>query len=90
MILLLLPLILKKPIKEAIDMDATVAELKYYLTTYADRFLKKDTNNKKMYQCPFCGSGSHGKASTGAFSIKENMFKCFSCGTTGDIFTLHA
>lgn len=86
----LLPLILKKPIKEAIDMDATVAELKNYLTTYADRFLKKDTNNKKMYQCPFCGSGSHGKASTGAFSIKENMFKCFSCGTTGDIFTLHA
>lgn len=71
-------------------MDATVAELKNYLTTYADRFLKKDTNNKKMYQCPFCGSGSHGKASTGAFSIKENMFKCFSCGTTGDIFTLHA
>ncbi len=71
-------------------MDAIVAELKNYLTTYADRFLKKDANNKKMYQCPFCGSGTHGKTSTGAFSIKENMFKCFSCGTTGDIFTLHA
>lgn len=64
-------------------------ELRTHLLDFANSNLEKDKRYKKMYQCPYCGSGSHGgRYSDGAFSIKGNLFKCFSCNKTGDIFTL--
>lgn len=66
-------------------------ELRTHLLDFANSYLEKDKRYKKMYQCPYCGSGSHGgRNSDGAFSIKNNLFKCFSCNKTGDIFTLAA
>ncbi len=40
--------------------------------------------NNKLSECPFCGSGK-GKKQSPAFSIniKENYYKCFSCGSQG-------
>lgn len=44
------------------------------------------------YICPLCGSGSHGRGSTAAFSIDRDGVhgKCFSCGFYGDLFDLVA
>lgn len=72
-----------------LDDTQQIEELKAHLLDFANSNLEKDRHNKKMYQCPYCGSGSHGgRNSDGAFSIKGNLFKCFSCNKTGDIFTL--
>lgn len=69
--------------------DRQTEELKSYLLDYAESRLQKDAHNKKLYICPICGSGSRGtRDSDGAFSIKNNFFKCFSCNATGDIFNL--
>lgn len=74
-----------------LDDTQQIEELKTHLLDFANSYLEKDRRNKKMYQCPYCGSGSHGgRYSDGAFSIKGNIFKCFSCNKTGDIFTLAA
>lgn len=72
-----------------LDDTRQIEELKAHLLDFANSNLEKDRHNRKMYQCPYCGSGSHGgRNSDGAFSIKGNLFKCFSCNKTGDIFTL--
>jgi len=45
-------------------------------------------NQKRKAPCPFCGSGTSGKAdSDGAFTYypKNNIGKCFSCGTGTNI-----
>ena len=61
---------------------------KPFLKTYADEHLEK-SKGKNLYCCPLCNSGNkqHG---TGAFSINEetNTWKCFSCGTSGDVLDL--
>lgn len=61
-------------------------ELKYYIRNYAEEMLTK-SKSKNQYECVFCGSGT-GSHGTGALTIYENYFKCYSCGTVGDIFDL--
>lgn len=61
-------------------------ELKYYIRNYAEEMLTK-SKSKNQYECVFCGSGT-GSHATGALTIYENYFKCYSCGTVGDIFDL--
>ena len=52
------------------------------------------THERGKYICPLCGSGSHGRGSTAAFSIQEKDGKkyghCFSCGFYGDYVDLVA
>lgn len=64
-----------------------IDDLKTYINEYARRYLKPSVNGH--YQCPFCGSGTHGKK-TGGLSIETNYhyFYCFSCNEGGDIFKL--
>lgn len=61
---------------------------KPYLMDYVNSITTKSPKNKSNYICPLCGSGS-GANGTGAFSLKGNMWKCFSCGEGGDIFDLY-
>lgn len=47
------------------------------------------SKGKHFYVCPLCSSGHSGRrGSDGAFHVKENRWKCFSCGESGDIFNL--
>lgn len=62
-------------------------QLKGYLRSYVESVTQK-SKGANMYVCPLCGSGS-GKNATGAFSIKGNSWKCFSCNEGGDIFDLY-
>lgn len=64
---------------------------KGYLEDYVRQHLKKSKG--QLYQCPLCGSGSHGgKDSDGAFSLypkgENTEWKCHACQEGGDIFTL--
>ena len=61
--------------------------LKGNLTTFVES-VTEHSKGKDMYVCPLChsGEGIHG---TGAFSIKGDKWKCFSCGESGDIFDLY-
>lgn len=54
--------------------------------------LTPSQRERGKYICPLCGSGSHGRNSTAAFSIDRDGVhgKCFSCGFYGDIFDLVA
>ena len=61
-------------------------ELKGKLKEYVETITRK-SKGANMYICPICGSGS-GKNGTGAFSIKGDSWKCFSCNAGGDIFDL--
>ena len=61
-------------------------ELKGKLKDYVESITRK-SKGANMYVCPVCGSGS-GKNGTGAFSIKGDSWKCFSCNAGGDIFDL--
>lgn len=61
-------------------------ELKPRLKDYVESKTKK-SKGANMYVCPICGSGT-GSNKTGAFSIKDNRFKCFACDKSGDIFDL--
>lgn len=54
------------------------------LQEYAEARLAK---MGRLYVCPSCGSGT-GPSKSPAFSIKGDMFKCFSCGIGGDVFDL--
>lgn len=54
------------------------------LQEYAEARL---TKMGRLYVCPSCGSGT-GPSKSPAFSIKGDMFKCFSCGIGGDVFDL--
>lgn len=59
------------------------------LRGYAEQHLKKSAGG--MYCCPICGSGTHGTASSdGALSVMNDgtRWKCFSCGSGGDVFDL--
>ena len=57
------------------------------LVEYCKDHLRADGRGR--YVCPYCNSGGHGtRGSDSAFSIKGDTFKCFSCGTTGDVFDL--
>lgn len=54
--------------------------------------LTPSQRERGKYICPLCGSGSHGRNSTAAFSIDRDGVhgKCFSCDFYGDIFDLVA
>jgi len=54
--------------------------------------LTPSQRERGKYVCPICGSGSHGRNSTAAFSIDRDGVhgKCFSCDFYGDIFDLVA
>lgn len=57
------------------------------LKAYAEAHLTKSRGG--AYCCPICDSGNHGTASSdGALSVKDNMWKCFSCQAGGDVFDL--
>ena len=60
--------------------------LKDKLKEYVESITTK-SKGANMYVCPLCHSGE-GKSKTGAFSIKGNSWKCFSCNAGGDIFDL--
>ena len=62
-------------------------QLKPYLQDYANSVTQKSKGG--LYLCPICGSGT-GAHKTGAFSIKGEQWKCFSCNQGGDIFDLYA
>lgn len=67
------------------DKESAKLLLKGRLREYADRVL--DHSKSGMYCCPYCNSGK-GDNQSGAFSVKGDFWKCFSCHETGDIFTL--
>lgn len=56
------------------------------LREYADAHLER---RGRQYVCPACGSGTHANG-TPALSITPDgsHWKCFSCGTGGDVFDL--
>lgn len=56
------------------------------LERYCDDQLDKRGN--RVYNCPFCGSGTHGHG-TAAFSLDgKGHYKCFSCNEGGDLLDL--
>lgn len=62
---------------------------KPYLKDYVNSITTISPKNKSNYICPICGSGK-GENGTGAFSLKGNLWHCFSCNEGGDIFDLYA
>ncbi|MGM9849078.1 MAG: phage/plasmid primase, P4 family [Bacilli bacterium] len=71
-------------------------QIKELLIPYADYLgAKRDKKaGKDMYTCPLCHSGEHGYSSTGALHIGRNKdgtlsYYCHSCGSSGNIFSLH-
>lgn len=54
------------------------------LQEYAEEKLQRAG---RSFICPACGSGT-GANRTPAFSIRDSIFKCFSCGVGGDVFDL--
>lgn len=69
------------------NREAVVEQLKTYLRDYVKTVTQR-SRGANMYVCPLCGSGT-GQHGTGAFSVKQNRWKCFSCGKGGDIFDLY-
>ena len=69
------------------DRQEARDQIKGYLKHYVESVTER-SKGANMYKCPLCGSGS-GKNATGAFSIKGNSWKCFSCNEGGDIFDLY-
>lgn len=68
------------------EFERAVQELKGHIQDYADEMLTR-SKTKGQYVCKFCGSGQGAKA-TGALTVYENHFYCFSCQQKGDIFDL--
>ena len=68
------------------EFERAVQELKGRIKDYAEDMLTK-SKTKGQYVCVFCGSGQGVKA-TGALTMYENHFYCFSCQQKGDIFDL--
>ena len=68
------------------EFEKAVQELKEHIKDYAEGMLTK-SRGKNQYVCPFCASGT-GVNGTGAFTVYENHFYCFSCQKNGDIFDL--
>lgn len=61
---------------------------KDFLTDYVNSITTKSPRNKSNYICPICNSGN-GANGTGAFSLKGNLWHCFSCNAGGDIYDLY-
>lgn len=57
---------------------------------YIHSVLRQDEKNKNFYQCPFCGSGTHGTHSTGALAVDftKKTWYCHSCGESGGMSQL--
>ena len=57
---------------------------------YINSVLQKDAKTKNFYQCPFCGSGTHGAHSTGALAVDfaKRTWYCHSCGENGGMLDL--
>lgn len=72
------------------NYNTTADAIKRHLSDYAESYLTR-SKGRNQYNCPFCGSGTGAKG-TGAFTVypENNRYKCFSCGTSGDIFDLAA
>ena len=68
------------------EFERAVQELKGHIKDYANEMLTK-SKGKDQYECIFCGSGT-GSNGTGALTVYENNFYCFSCQQKGDIFDL--
>ena len=68
------------------EFGKAVQELKKHIKDYAEEMLTK-SKTKGQYVCKFCGSGQGAKA-TGALTVYDNHFYCFSCQEKGDIFDL--
>lgn len=66
-------------------MDFEQIKSQVHIRDYADALLEK--RGRDTYVCPSCGSGT-GPKRTAAFHLKDERFKCFSCGIGGDIFDL--
>lgn len=72
----------------------SIRQCRSYLTDYVNSITHHSpSGGRGMYCCPICGSGTgnSGKSRpTGAFSIAPDKehWKCFACGTGGDIFDL--
>lgn len=58
-----------------------------FLGKYVESITRKSKSG--FYVCPLCHSGT-GRNGSGAFRISDNgiLWKCFSCGEGGDIFSL--
>ena len=68
------------------DFDRAKEEIKARLPEYAAAELTR-SKGKDKYVCPFCDSGMKANG-TGALTIYENHYFCFSCQRKGDIFDL--
>ena len=68
------------------EFEIVVQGLKGYIRNYAEEMLTK-SKSKDQYECIFCGSGT-GTKGTGALTVYEEHFYCFSCQKSGDIFDL--
>ena len=68
------------------EFERAVQKLKEYIQDYAEEMLTK-SKSKGQYECIFCGSGT-GTKGTGALTVYEDHFYCFSCQKSGDIFDL--
>ena len=66
-------------------MDFEQIKSQVHIRDYADALLEK--RGRDTYVCPSCGSGT-GPKRTAAFHLKDERFKCFSCGIGGDVFDL--
>lgn len=68
------------------DSETVIQNLKPLIKAYAAEKLVP-SKNKNQYVCPFCGSGT-GVNGTGAFTVYNSNYYCFSCHSGGDIFDL--
>ena len=68
------------------EFEIVVQGLKGYIRDYAEEMLTK-SKSKDQYECIFCGSGT-GRNGTGALTVYQTSFYCFSCQKSGDIFDL--
>ena len=66
--------------------EQAIQKLKGHIRDYAEEILTK-SKGKDQYECIFCGSGT-GSNGTGALTIYQDSFYCFSCRKSGDIFDL--
>jgi len=59
---------------------------------YIRTVLVPDPISKNFYNCPFCGSGTHGDRSTGALNVDfdKKTWHCFACGEGGGMLMVTA
>lgn len=68
------------------DFQNVIETVKQHLPDYAQEHLKR-SKGKNKFICIFCGSGT-GSNLTGAFTVYQTNYYCFSCHQHGDIFNL--